>query len=427
MPLIARARGDAVTDGRLNRLLGWLLLTLTFLASAALDGWSLSIRDPDALRTSHALFARHAQAVALGMGFFQLLVGLLLSRLARPCRRAALVRWLAVAGSLLYAAGYGVYVFWPQAGAGAAAVGAILNTAAVFLLTQERFATSLGAAPRVAAFVLCGGTLLDFAMASAAFAEAGPNLRVLLPGWAVDPLSVQMRMLRLARAAMIALPLLSLLYAEALEKARPAPRLLEWAGVALTFGAATMSLNLVLAACVWLPLKNLLGGPADAAVAGVLAGAWLAYRKVSPLGLVGWLLILLSMSAGLVMGLYAFDGPMAEPDFLGSYNDFARRVSRLAHAYVIIYGLILLNLQRDLPAKEPVYARLLIVAGAAWSMLLAVLMAAGAANETVSLAAGTLAVGIGLGFCLPSLLVGPRDVPAPTVPEKEQAPGARRE
>src|SRR5687768_17947268 len=62
------------------------------LASAALDGWALAIHDPAELRASGALDARHAQAVALGVGFFQLLVGLLLSRLARPCRRAAVDR-----------------------------------------------------------------------------------------------------------------------------------------------------------------------------------------------------------------------------------------------------------------------------------------------------------------------------------------------
>jgi hypothetical protein len=269
-------------------------------------------------------------------------------------------------------------------------------------------------------FALCGGLLLDLGMACAAFVEADPGMRAALAEWARDPESVQMRMLRLARAAMIALPLLSLLYAEALEKARPVPKLAEWAAYAITFGAATMSFNLVLAACVWMPFKELLGLPANAAAAGVLAGAWLAFRRVSPFGLIGWLLVLVSMSAGLLMGLYAFDEPSAAPKFLGAYNDFGRRVSRLAHAYVIIFGLILLNLQRDLPAKEPIYARLLIVAGAAWSMLLAVLMAVGEAeHENVSLAAGTLAVGIGLAFCLPSLLGGPRDVPIGVGPEKK--------
>src|SRR5205085_12263866 len=129
----------------------------------------------------------------------------------------------------------------------------------------------------------------------------------LLRTWGREPESVQSRMLRVGRAAMIALASLALRYAEVLERARPGGRLAEWAGHALTFGAATMSLNLVLAACVWMPLKYVLGGPANAAVAGVVAGGVLTFRRVQPFAVVGWLFVLLSMNAGLLMGLYAFD------------------------------------------------------------------------------------------------------------------------
>jgi hypothetical protein len=391
-----------VTNGRINRLLGWLLLTLTFAASGVLDAYSLSIRDTDTLRASPALLARHAQAVALGMAFFQLLVGLLLSRRESDKANARLTAALSMAGSLLYVAGYALHVFWPH-GALVAVVGAALNAVAIALLLPARFPASLSGAARTAVVVLCGGMLLDLAMALAS-ADVG----LPLPQWANDPESVQLRMLRLARAAMIALPLLALLYAEARERARPVGKLLEWAGVAGTFGAATMSLTLVLAACVWMPFKYLLGLPADAAVLGVVAGAWLAYKRVVPFELIAWLLVLLSMSAGLFMGLYAFDGPMPDPEFLGAYNEYGRRMSRLVHAYAIVYGLTLLNLQRDLPATEPPWGRLLIVAGTLWSVLAAWLMASGAVDAPhVPVAVGTLAVGLGLAACLPSLFRRP--------------------
>lgn len=404
-----------MTTGRLNRLLGWLLLTVTFLASAALDGWSLSFRDPVQLRASPSPLARHAQAVALGMAFFQLLVGLLLSRLEKRSANAPLVAALTMAGSLLYVAGYGLFVVWPY-GPLVAAAGAVLNAVALFALLPGRF-DSLGPAPRVAVVVLCGGMLLDLAMALAA-----APLGLSLPAYAADVESVQMRMLRLARAAMIALPLLSLLYAETLEKARPVAKWLQWAGLALTAGAATMSLNLVLAACVWTPFKYLLGGPANAAVVGVLAGCWLAFRRVSPFDLLGWLFVLLSMNAGLLMGLYAFDGPAPNPDFLGTYNDFGRRVSRLIHAYAIIYGMIFLNLQRDLPPREHPGPRLLVASGAwlsawvaGWTIAypLPDLEPEYAAMVALAMAFGTLTVALGLGFCLPALLRGTgRDVSA---------------
>jgi hypothetical protein len=111
------------------------------------------------------------------------------------------------------------------------------------------------------------------------------------------------------------------------------------------------------------------------------------------------------MSAGMFMGLYAFDGPAPVPEFLGAYNDYGRRISRLVHAYAIVYGMTLLNLQRDLPEGEPPWGRGLVVAGALWSVLLAVLMTAGGvAHENASLAVGPVAVGLGVAACLPSLL-----------------------
>jgi hypothetical protein len=294
---------SSVTDGRYNRLLGWLLLTVVFALSVGLDPWTLLRHDVDSF--PRAQLARHAQVVALGMAFFQILVGRLLARLETG--NAVAVSALSMVGSLMYFVGYLCFIVAPT-GAMVAAVGAALNALAIFLLLPARFPESLGAAPRVAVLVLCGGMLLDLSMALLEL-----PLPLSLPDWTGQPTSVQMRMLRLARAAMIALPLLALLYAELRERSRPVHWLLEWAGPVGVFGAATMSLILVLSACVWMPFKYLLGLPANAAVAGVIAGAVLAWRNGLLLELIGWLLVLLSMSAGLLMGLYAFDGPVPDP------------------------------------------------------------------------------------------------------------------
>ena len=61
----------------------------------------------------------------------------------------------------------------------------------------------------------------------------------------------------------------------------------------------------------------------------------------------GWLLVAASMGVGLFMGLYAFDGPLPAPGFFGGYNDFARRLSRLAHSYCIVLGLLTVFVARD--------------------------------------------------------------------------------
>lgn len=324
-----------MTDGRLNRLFGWLLLTITLVVSPPLDFWSFATTDPAALAGSAVMRARHAQAVAMGMGFLQLLVAILLFQLQPRTARAELAATLTFTGSVFYTLGYALFIEWPP-GVWLSVIGAVLNFAGFVCLLAGRFPLDLGLAPHTAVVVLCGGMLLDLAM-------AGWFAYLMVSGRSVSEYetSVEMRMLRLARAAMIALPLVSLLYAEARRRARPVPWLLEWAGPISVFGAATMSLTLVLSALVWMPFKYLLGLPANAAVIGVAAGAFLAYRRRRWAELLGWLFILVSMNAGLLMGLYAFDGPVPDPAFIGAYNDYARRLTRLGHAYVIVCGLVL--------------------------------------------------------------------------------------
>ena len=157
--------------------------------------------------------------------------------------------------------------------------------------------------PGIAFRVLCIGMLFAVVVGvlqskPGIFASLGPQ----------DGL--RLRMLRLAQIAFIALPLLTLLY-EGLK--------------------ARASLDSRLARLGW---------------TAMLCGTWLARRHGRPLERWGWLLIALSMAAGLLMGLYAFDGPLPPPAFVGAYNDLVRRVIRQAHAYTIVVGLISILISR---------------------------------------------------------------------------------
>jgi hypothetical protein len=77
------------------------------------------------------------------------------------------------------------------------------------------------------------------------------------------------------------------------------------------------------------------------------------------------------MSIGLAIGLYAFDGPLPTPDFVGPYNEFVRRLIRLGHAYAIVFGLLAILLARREAGR---FASNLLVAGSCVSILSIVLL-----------------------------------------------------
>jgi hypothetical protein len=57
---------------------------------------------------------------------------------------------------------------------------------------------------------------------------------------------------------------------------------------------------------------------------------------------IGWLTSCLGAGSGLIMGLWSFDGPFAVPEWLGPYDQTARRLARLGH--IAFFGLGILNL-----------------------------------------------------------------------------------
>ncbi len=223
--------------------------------------------------------------------------------------------WLVLLGSLLNFGGF-VYLLWVK--------------------PSGSFASKI----RLILPVVCFGMLLDF---TTGLLHILPQQFVLDSFGADD--GVRLRMLRLARVAMIVLSVLTLLYyGVARETERGIAR---WGGLALACGAIGMPAILAAACFTSLHLKYLLTLPATAVLTGVFIGLLLGLRHASPLERWGWSLIAASTSVGMLMGMFAFDGPLWTPQFLGEYNEIPRRLLRLAHSYSIVFGVLAIFLARE--------------------------------------------------------------------------------
>jgi hypothetical protein len=330
-----------VFDGGPNRLLGWTLLVAGFAGAMPLDPWSLSERNPAVLVGSPRMAVRHAQAVVVGMAFLQLMVAKLLTAGYFSNAARTWCSCLSGCGAVVYVAGYGLFVQW-RGGAWLIGAGALLNFLAFALLAAASAGSRLPWTVRAILLTFCSGMLLDAVMG---VIDANPAWSLSEYVGAEDGL--RLRLLRLARAAVIALALLTLLYQDLARRAPNRSWLFPAGQIALVVGAVGMPLLLTVAGLTWTDIKYGLPITAQATFAGTLVGTWLASRVARPLELWGWLLVALSMGAGLLMGLYAFEGPLPAPEFLGEYNDFGRRLSRLAHAYCIVLGLLSIFVARD--------------------------------------------------------------------------------
>ena len=117
------------------------------------------------------------------------------------------------------------------------------------------------------------------------------------------------------------------------------------------------------------------------------------------------------LGVGLLMGLYAFDGPLSVPGFLGDYSDFARRLSRLGHSYCIVLGLLSIYVTRQADAGRPPLSTRrvgipLLVAGTLLTIGVQCLVAASWLS-VVALAAGPALVALALVLCLDLSAVAP--------------------
>jgi hypothetical protein len=147
------------------------------------------------------------------------------------------------------------------------------------------------------------------------------------------------RLLRLARASALALPVLAQLY-RGLAARAPSVPMVRWGGWAMVCGAVGMPVLLTTTALGSVSWKYLLALPADAVFAGTLVGAWLARRHARPLERWGWRLIAASMAMGLLMGTYAFEDPPAAPGDLGEYGSSPRCLMRVGHAGAVVLGML---------------------------------------------------------------------------------------
>ncbi len=326
-------RGAYLASGELNLWLGYVLLVVGFGVGGWLDPWSLGEREAERLYATGRMHARHGQAVVLAAAFFQLGLGVIL---AEARTRSPIAGWgavLSVGGSGLYAIGWTLGIISPAA-LWLAPGGATVNLLALMLLSFGVGQRQVGKLSLAVLAVFALGMTMNLAMALFA---ADPHR--FLPAYLGDIDGVRLRMLRLARAAVIALPVLALLLRRFGNRTRNDRGMIVWGERFLIAGAVGMPLLLVLAATVDLRAKLLLGIPANLVLAGVVIGLIVAVRERAWAAAVGWCLIAFSMTAGMLMGMYAFDGPFAVPPIIGQYNSFARRLTRLAHSYWIVQGM----------------------------------------------------------------------------------------
>ena len=81
--------------------------------------------------------------------------------------------------------------------------------------------------------------------------------------------------------------------------------------------------------------------------------------------LVAWTGFCLGVASGALMGLWAFDGPLDVPGWIGKYGDTSRRLLRLGHIAFFGIGILNLLLVRELPLLQVGYR---VKAVAAWCM-----------------------------------------------------------
>jgi hypothetical protein len=286
---------------------------------------------------------RHAQVMLIGMSFLQLSLALPLPRLGRVSA------WLTRAGGAIYGSGQLLSnsegSFWliiSISGALVTLVGLASLLRASIQAQKWKLSAALG--------MFCLGLLLEVITGSMRFGPEGWNLASMGAG---DGL--RLRMLRLAAISFFALPAITLLF-HRLADADPRSRAARWGWPAILSGAIGIPIILALASATRVELRLALSAPANALFAGALAGNWLARRDGRPLERWGWILLSLGMGSGLLMGIYAFDGPIPSPQFIGDYNDVARRSIRLAHAYCVVFGLAGIFLSRELEGRSRPYS-----------------------------------------------------------------------
>lgn len=387
-------------SGELNHRLGWLLLIAALAWAIWLDPWSFAERNPGALAGSAKTAAMHAQSVVLVMAFLQLAIGATLV-LSPPQWQQLNGAGLLGLGGMIVAAGHGLGSR-PSAGAPVILSGVLLSLLGLVICINDR----RGKEHRDVTVIFWVFSAGMFLIGIMAMFELRPEL--FLPAYLGPEDGFRLRLLRLARMALIALSVLTVLFLGLAKRACPQSRIVHWGRLAMLGGTIGIPSLLIAAAFTRVELTTLLPIPAYAMLAGTLCGTQLARRSSRSLEVWGWLLIAIGMAGGLFMGLYAFGTPWLTADWMGPYNDYGRRLIRLAHIDCVVFGLTSIFVARELDSQKQAnpLRRLtapLLIAGSAmtiavillfvWTDLPATLMSLGPAIVTTAVlfcAAGAL-------------------------------------
>lgn len=381
----------------LSAVIGWSLVLTGFLAAAWLDPWSFDVRRAaGGADEEFQRMLRHSHAAVLRMAFLQLALARLFQEGWFPHRTQQIAAVLTGVGVLLYAGGH----LFQAAGSTLAwlmPAGALLNLTGLAVLAVSSSRLDSGLQITAILVVGCLGMLLDIAMGLFVIDPQSFHPEFL---GAYDALP--MRMLRLSQVAVIALAVLALLYFDT--STRPQSRRIQLGQWAMTAGAVAMPLLLCAAAFTSPVLKHLLSVPSWAVVAGAGTALTMSVREGRRLDAWAWSLIVASLLLGLIMGTYAFDGPLPTPDFIGAYADPVRRLMRLGHAYAIVLGMLTLFVAQTVARRGGAHAlrgaAILLLNVASISLLAALVGVATDVVPSVTLAAGPVLVIIATLFCL---------------------------
>lgn len=158
------------------------------------------------------------------------------------------------------------------------------------------------------------------------------------------------RFFRLGRVAAMALPLLTLLALPALCRRRRAVwnrRLAAFAQSGFAVGVIAMPMVLFASAFVSPHLKYFLAIPAVAVTFASASVAWLSVNNRTSRGeTAAWVSLTCSLAFGLLLGMFAFDGPLPVPSIVDGYNDAIRVWLRGLHHVSITAALVRLTWSR---------------------------------------------------------------------------------
>ncbi len=325
--------------------------------------------------------SRDAQLALLRMGLFQLLMSFVLEG------RRSIWSGLVVCSSALYALGFVARALVPGWSFPAIPLFAGLHAAAVLWLLVST--PKKPWFPKGRLWVLLLGMLVDLGLGLIEWRGE------LLPDYFAPVDSVRMRMLRLARMAAVALPLLASLQEELMAKADHGLKWVRRGQWGIRIGAVGMPAMLTGCALTWWNRKGGLMLLTLSMMYGVFMSARLARNEGRAFERASWLVVFYSMCVGFVISAFSFGGPFPTPRVIGQYPELPRAIIRQAHTYAIVFGIVGVVLARH-PAKRSLVRPAFVGGAALTTALLLTIGVFAFSNASVAIMAGPLVVALSL-------------------------------